>query len=1515
MLKKQLSNLRVALLSLRATGADGFEGLLRITLTELTGIPFRLAASGLQGGIDGDAALQSDAVSFEAKRYTGKVDRNDVLNKIADLARNNGAPDRLWILGATTEINTQLASAIQIDGDRNAISTLILDWTAAPLPLLAVAVVATGDAAIDFLIEHFEPKPGRKKYNRKELIKAFQAISKHSDFDSLLQRLKLNLCVSELANARSITINKAWRKDLFGSADIARERLGQALAVVAQPVSPSLRIVLRKQVSAQLQNERAVILSAGEGQGKSWLAAQICIDHNGIALFASAERFDGLAPKDLDKFLIGLFIEQTGDVPSEAIESRWRHRLAAWKSMPPKSSVLVVVDGINQRQNLQWDRLLNGLLGRLEEIGGRLIVTVRPQFWHKEVAPGLAFKPQLIDVPEWTPNERDQLLTHYGIELNWLDEATLQTLSNPRLLGVAVATLPLRVSSAWKGLTTDRLLIEHLRASQREYFEEESMKKLTNRISAHAKEVLERASTSPNALPQNFKSDSTAVIETRFFHTLQGPGDTYELRNEGLTLALGYTLVDQLWQAQRSSFDLTERMTHLIDPILAMDRTTDVVFAALMVCALDPIRFDKTIFTSLLGSFSNLQNLSDQRFEEFVEIVKHQPGDFFNTLGDFTLERGHHINQDWFIHAAFEIAATENGKQVAEDAINRWLHCYNKNAAEHANRYARHNNAEDAKQLQQRQNEIQETLSSFSSFEKDLLGQMTEVSGEAGSLFTLALQLLAGRPLAGFADSFVAMGLGFSLDSGVWPARKAFIHLTTFNRVDRGAAKDAFLNAIKELQSSGPSITGQWTIVRMLYATGDKIAAIEAEGLAKKLQEGLSRFEPPSPDEWRQAQVADPNATHPIDVDAGLGNFRAQDNNKILQSMFLGGEDHSYRSFLPVACRFEARAAVEKGREILSGLLTRTGLPLRQLIFNSQDHSPLMTREMAVQLVARVRDCHMVETLAERERSTLRYFIFNYAASHLTASEQLACMADPAFGHNYILDVIPSLKFQQTETIISTLQIALDEGDEEAAYCILSTAIYGGTNASPDLEPLLLRCRSAALSKLRAVTFDLAISCDFKKIRKAHIQCEWSAHDAGKITFERWFGSILRIEACAKGELPVDEMLKRINRDTWFAAINRLGDAVAKPLAKLFLLDLQSAIEITTLPLQPAIDISISTVEPMSYPYLSLKDKTHDHGRFPPQNNIKDILGTNEDFIEKHDRLHAIVDAFYKELKDSNAEILVQRITIPDLRLLTGATPTFLEELLDVLEQATDAQFIWLKNLAFAVANLLSREAPERAIALFQRASKTRGGITYALDDGLTMEHEAIWASTPSEAMHELWLQRLFNSDNDATLAREVLAAERFGAAAFIKTSVEELEASTSTLNQAYAISIAGYSSQGGGLLDVIKNHMADQGITGDAAKHARASHDTAQWSEKWVKDMWAAQTAEGFWRCLMIAKTSVDARILPQPEAGIQWKCYVPLFRRVREAAIKEHNKNREKTLLGREAPDPIYLKPFEGA
>lgn len=1268
--EQQLELIKSGLLSLKATGADGFEGLLRIVLTKLTGIPFRLSASGLQGGMDGDSAISSDPVCFEAKRYSGNIDRNDVLVKIADLARSEEAADRLWILGATSEIPTQLAKAIKEDGDRGAISTLILDWTAAPLPLLAVAVVAAEEKAIDFIADNRNKKTGKDELSASDLQAAFLSISNHPDFENLLQRIKSDLNISKLALKRAVDLNIEWRQKTFSCSRRARERLRQGIAVLQDKTFPSMRNEIRQRISDEMKAGKEVILVGDEGHGKSWLAAQLCTDTEGLGLFISAEQLDGVTVDALDDFLIDTLIKQTDEVVHDTIKLRWRHRLKAWRANPPVTPLLVVIDGLNQRQSLRWDKLLNGIQSRLSEIGGRMVVTVRPHLWQKEIARGIEFAQKTIEVPEWSPQERDKLLKHYGVDLDWLDQKTLQTLKNPRLLAVAVATLPHRQAIAWKGLTTDRLLMEHLRASQRENYESETFTSLTKRLSDHAKKVLERVKAASGESPQIFQADFTAVIETRFFRPLAGPGDLYELRDEGLTLALGFTLVDQLWQQIHSvQTNLAERVTQLIEPINAMDRTADVIFASLLICSLYKDRFNASIFSALLDAFANLQNVNDQRFEEFVEIVKNQPEALFDTLKVLCLEKGQRINHDWFVHSAYIVASTNEGWLAAKIAIDHWLRCYNKDPVSQALYYHRQSDADYVEQVEKKKAEIDEELASLSAFEKTLLERMTEVSSETDELFTLALRLLAGRSLVDFANSFVYMGLALALNKYLHSARKAFQQLTTFNRVERTATRAAFQKAIEPLRTKDTSKGGQWTVVRMLRATGDESDADEASVLEEELRKDRHQYEPPSPVEWRQTRVANPDAVRPVDLDKGLQQFNTVDPDKLLQSMSASSEDHRFEEFLPVACRFDSATAAQKARSILTGLLTREGFPLRQVILNCEAHLPLVDPQLAKNLINRVMKSDAIETLEE----------------------------------------------------------------------------------------------------------------------------------------------------------------------AW---------------------------------------------------------------------------GSNDDFDKKQEKLHEVANSFLAEIENSDARLLFQEFTTNDLRRFVSKAPMLLNELVNILKQANNAQFVWLKNLAFSVANLISAQDPDQAVKFLMRASASLGFVTQSLGDDLTLEHQAVWGSEVSEPIEALWRQRIMSSENNEILAREVLAAERFGAGNFIKSIVLQLGSSDDSLDQAYAITIAGYSTGSDLLSTIIREHDGDKGLTGQAAKHALMEQENAMWAQHWVDRMWNAPTAEEFWRCMMIAKTSMDARVSNKTPKDNRWALYAPVFQKTRISAIKKQNKKREKKLLGQEAPEPIFIK-----
>jgi hypothetical protein len=1502
---QHLNVLKSALTSLKPSGTDGFEGFIRIVLTELTGIPFRLAASGLQGGIDGDALFPKDAVSFEAKRYSeSTLNRNDVLTKIADFARNGVVADRLWVLAATTEVSTQLSGAVRHDCTQQAIFPLILDWCEYPLPLLAVAAVAAGSPAIDFMIAN-----GDAELSRDEIDGIFNLISKHPHFYSLLTKLKDELDVSQLATARSVECNQKWREQCFRDNQTSKIRLGQSLGIAACEEMPTMRSAVQQTIRESLIAGTVTVLIGDEGRGKSWLAAQICYEHQGISLFISAEAFNEIKANDVDEFIIKQLIQQTNDLPSLTLEQTWRHRINFWKEQPSCQPLLVIVDGINQRHNLRWSRLLNHLNEFLKSIQGRLLITARPLFWQEIVARGISFEPKKIDIPEWTDEERDKLLIYYGINIYWLDTTTLQTLKNPRLLGVAVNTLPHHDSYAWKGLTTDRLLFEHLRMSQRECFEEQTVKELTSRLSNIAKQVLAKVREDGELLPEHFESESEAVIETRFFKTLPGLDGHYELRSEGLPLALAYAVINQLLQAHRRKQSLHEHLAHLIEPIRAMDRTVDVVFAAMMVCALDDLDTEFVIFDLLLDAFSDLQNVNDRRYEEFISLVEKRPKSLFKALRQFLLESRHRLNRDWFIHAAFEFSATEHGSLVVKEVIHSWLHLYNDDAVEQMDRFPVTNQEEHTKRVQTRGEEILKIRSCLSDYEQSILATMSKVSGEVDQLYECALELLAGHSIAEFTDSFIALGYGFSFDNRVWSSKKAFQQLTMFNRADPSEMRESFINNVIPLRSEGTSNAGLWTLVRMLYASGDYNAAEEASEIADKLRNTNELYEFPAENHWRRCLVANPDVMVPSDLVETLQKFREIPTDKLMQDIWAASEDSFFKDFLPVVCKFRQTDAIEKARSLIFSLLTREGFPLRQLMLNGREYSILIDREFALKLKEYVTQTRMSDVLWKEDQNTQRMFLFEYIAPFLTSEEQLDCMIDPAFGTGYLLSVIPNIKQQSEQTIINVLVTAIRQNNEQAIYGTLTAARFGNVSISNELESQILECLNFDSSRVRAICFELA---HFKKLRSIILtvaHSSWNWKDATENTHEDWFGSLLLVQASALGEIEIDAMLQRVKPRVWFNAVKLIGEDISHLLAKMFLHRIQNSIQESKSLSFPDIDFELSGNEIDRLPLLDIKESNRSEGRFHPHKSLSDSMKGFTDYQSKRERLREISSSFLKGLEGFDSRIFFEWITIDNLKTLTDFVPDLLSELVGKLVLVSEKEFTLLKNIALAAGNLVSGEKPELAVQLFQRAMDSGNFVSHGYGDGLTLEHKAIWSAVPSLSMYSLWKKRILRALNDDELAKEVLAAERYGAKQFIYDYVMELKSSRLALDRAYAITIVGFSRELKQFSDLIETHLNEEGISGYAAKKAKIALDLALWAEGWVQDMWNSESQDEFFCRLVIAKTCIDARIEPKPLESTAWKHFAPIFWRARDSVIKKQTESRKKTLLGQEAPEKIFL------
>ena len=109
------------------------------------------------------------------------------------------------------------------------------------------------------------------------------------------------------------------------------------------------------------------------------------------------------------------------------------------------------------------------------------------------------------------------------------------------------------------------------------------------------------------------RHDLQAVADGRFFRIVEGDATRYRLHEDGLTLALGFAVVDHLRRDDRNGRNLDESLAEVIEPVAAVDDTVSVVLAALTITcnqSSDPQDFAVALIRGFADDAHDLQ--SDQ---------------------------------------------------------------------------------------------------------------------------------------------------------------------------------------------------------------------------------------------------------------------------------------------------------------------------------------------------------------------------------------------------------------------------------------------------------------------------------------------------------------------------------------------------------------------------------------------------------------------------------------------------------------------------------------------------------------------------------------------------------------------------------------------------------------------------------------------------------------------------------------------------------------------------------------
>ncbi|RVU86100.1 hypothetical protein EOL70_01230 [Leucothrix sargassi] len=1500
-----LNLIKDAFVELKPTGANGFEGLVSEIIYGITNIPSKLARSGAQFGVDGAAVFPSDAISFEAKLYTTRLDKDQINSKIFVLSNYKKDPDLLWVLGATVPVPSQDDDLLREAAFKDGISVLILDWNDQTIPTLALALAMAKDRVLPWFFEVLKDEIDHNLFSQ-----AIDWIIAQSDYLALSERLRKEFNAVELATLNAERENKKWLTSALSEERKSRSQFGQPIIPLYNPTMTLGRDSLVTKISSGLKQRKTIFLLGGEGQGKSWIATSIMQEYSGLSIFIGAECFDKqLTEESLRELIVNTLAVQCAQKNSEINQKRWHTRLDGWPCAKKPERLLIVLDGLNQRPELRWDKIIFGLQSVIAPFDGHLIVSTRQQLYKNKIRAGLVDDYLEVEIGNWSSEERDELLKRNNIDSVLLDSTTAISLLNPRLLGIAIATLPSDVLELWQGLTTDRLLFEHLRLSQFNNTEPCTASELAKRLSVHASKILELPSNTIQLKSPTFKSDSGVVAEGLFFEALPGPNNNYRLHDEGLTLALGYALIDRVWEQFVSGVELDEVLAKLLDPISSLDRTSDIVLASLTICVYDDERFGEDVFVTLLRGFAQLQNPDTHSYISFKDCCYKRFDEFLSFFENTVIDSISLVNSDWLEEVVRDSKGHDYLWELLSQAIHNWLGFYSKDP-EHDLWVPSDREEQRAEAIKSKEIEIEKNIRSLSSFEIELFESMSERNGNLGKLVGFAMELLVGKPLAPFTRSFLKWGVSTGINSSYPRSESSFIHLTNFNKVDWEEMCQQFRDSIIPLKNTATSRGGLWTVVRMLYATGVHEDALQAKAIASELRRNDRTFEG-----WRLIETycatdpCDPSCKKPGNIKLTAQNFRKIIVDDLATGRFSFEQDNFRHSALTGLVRFYPSAALSKHKELLASLPKRSGRAYRALSQNSSYLAPLVTNDVASDVIKGLSSGDSVRGIREENQSYLTgMYSLKLVFRHLSAEDQLTALSLPVFNCSYILDVIPHLKPFSGKDHIKEFIAIISSQKAQGIVPALAFLQYTETMLTDNLKEHLLPLLSHSDLSIRVAVFGVIHKRTVMRCIKAHCKSDWSFDVEGINKYESWYGSWVIAEGVKQGLCKVPDVFARCSLEVWIKSLRSLKrndqkiilDAVNIAFKLLF----KSPKSIEPL----AFDVTIKPSEYGEPPLCSLETAESNE-----ENNFQSFVSeTDEEFIVRHKSLRDMFDSFESKLNKNTAVWILNKLDRFDIQYIAEIAPELVESWMHSLLSRQEENLYLEKNLYCTLALACSENLPEEANELFRKVAFSKSFATIAAGNYLTADHMTIWESGRSQILESLRTERLNSAKNDHILALEVLAAEKSGREDFIRSYVEDGISSGHPYVQSQAVMVAGFSNQTELFEETLKLSVLESGLVGDTAKFALEAHKRCCWSKHWASVMMAAKTKDEFWCATQLLVKIVDSRIFlhlnKQQSLGVIWEDYRQETSKSIGKRVDKWKKKREETYLGIKSVDDIF-------
>ena len=1497
-------------------------------LSDITKTAFALASSGSQRGKDGNSSLNNAAVAFEAKLYEDSVPSTEILNKLAFVAIDEVGDTDLWVLASTGTVSSQTVNNAKTFCEKIGIQILVADWQSSGIPTLA-CLIAMAPAVAAHFIAH-------KTKKTEAAISAFlQDVHDHPQFADRCLELRRIIEQPSLGPAYAIKRNEAWLADAFGNTSHARIVFGQPLA----PADPTTRGVLdRKDLREQLASTvfgkpdgSTTAILGPDGNGKSWLFAQAWLNQPCrplVAILIPEDIPENVSKEGLEQLLISKLILQTKDSASPVTTRRWQRHVARWRTQknPDLPKLVVFLDGINQRETASWTRVIDIYGEMLSEVGGKLVFSSRSFFYADHVKNRLVSRVVSLDVPEWSTEELDQLLHDRGTSISRLNPAVARSLRNPRIFAVALQLLGSAEVEKFQELSVSRLLFEHIRLGGSQATGEASSLIFVRGVREHADTIISRLKqTKPDdlfvfdtvpgsaiSIPERF----AATAAGRFFEPFPDDHTRYILKDDGLSLALGLSIVEQARCALRNGRSINEELSRLLDPIAALDKTADILLAGLLVSILQE-NPSEVVISVLVRFFLALQNLDAGMYGEFQALARREPSAFLKALENSILADRTSSNLSWLNQALTDNRKVPNCQASIISYSRRWLSLYSLAPSRLVMSRPGDKDQDHAAEIAARNSKLRMEVDGLSPAEKKLVESLIlEERGDYSHLNKIAFAFLAGTSLQSFGTEFLKWSLASALNGGFSDAGDQFAHLIRFNREDWSETRKAILDAASVLRAPSISRTGQWALVYLLRATGSSEDAKEAEEMVERLTIDREKFKG-----WRSVEnycttdPCDPSSLRPDNISHTVIQFAALDVSKLRKQLGRGSEEHFFQMALTGLARFEPDAALETIQRFAKDSLLRPNEEFRFAAFGLECHAAALDQAVAREFSSRasgIAEQALAHGDKHNELLVAAQYSLSIAFPHMSGDEQLeALLTHPPL--NGLLTLLLRLcRKCEPQRLERALQNAFQADDVIAEVRLLAFAEYSGTALSPGTKLVVAALATSQNNWVRLCALALIAQSADADLIKVVLDSGWSASslDQWENEPEVRAGSHILVLAAELGLITIDACMERISIDAYSRLVNKLGEEAAARVAARVDAAVRKSMAYRVSVSLPDIEQRFDDGE--AQPHLSIHDRRDQHES--PLAAFKRESEVGDAWYDRQKLNREATEKFQRELTDAGAELILGAVTVELVTQLSKWQLPVVRGWCDLFLALDEDAVPCVYNFASLVAQVVSKVDPEIGASAFSRMHSASPYVRVTFGKAhIPLDSMSVWLSGEGDALDKLRFARLDMASSDHALALEVLAAIRAGRQEQLRRYVMERLPRPEPSIVARALMVVGLSEPSEWATETLSEFESAHGFLGGAYEAAEYAMDRCIWARHWAGKMSKAQSEIELWRFGTLLAKVVDGRFHSDEIYGDGSNELIdrfgPTFNAVLRRRTEKWKSKRESKLFGMRAPEQCFL------